>query len=274
MPRPTPPSTSGALLADSNPDTACARRCQARLLRVTGDLVISHASAGLLLDLPYIDPPATPTLTRHRLGAPSHLNGMHAAAVPGHHRVQAFGLPLTSGPRTLLDLLRNAPDELVAQALADGGLRAGIDPVQLEEVLTFCAGWPGIVQARAAVAFGEPRCESPLESWARIWFRNGGLPAPTPQLILRSGTGKPLGRVDFCFEDQRVVVECDGQVKYRPGTAWASPSDTLWAEKLREDRVRAERYEVVRAYAKDGKDGGADLCRRIRAAMARASARS
>lgn len=149
----------------------------------------------------------------------------------------------------------------------------GIDPEKLDDVLASCHGWPGIDQARVAIAFAEARCESPLELWVRIWLRTGGLPVPTPQYTVRVGR-RHVGRVDFCFEAERVVVECDGQIKYRPGSSWtATPSETLWKEKLREDEVRAAGFEVVRAYAKDGKDGGTDLCRRVLRAMDRAGRR-
>ena len=257
---------------DSNPEYVHARACAARILRTKGDLVVSHDSAGVLLELPYVEVPVRPTLTLARSGRPERARGIFTASVPLDQRVTAFGLVVTSGPRTVVDLLRNAPDELVAQALADGALGAEVDPTEIARILRLCAGWPGIVQARAALDFAEPLCESPLESHSRIWFRNGGLPAPTPQFRVRNAAGKPIARVDFCFEAERVVVECDGQIKYTKGTSWkANPSDTLWEEKLREDVVREHAYEVVRAYAKDGKDGGIDLCRRVRAAMARAA---
>lgn len=261
-----------AIVADSNPEYAHVRACAARILRTAGDLVVSHDSAGVLLELPYVDVPARPTLTLARSGRPAHRRGIFTASVPLDQRVSTFGLVGTSGPRTVVDLLRNASDEQAAQALVDGALRADVDPTEIARVLRFCAGWPGIVQARVALDFAEPLCESPLESHSRIWFRNGGLPAPTPQFRVRNALGKQVARVDFCFEAERVVVECDGQIKYAKGTSWkANPSDTLWEEKLREDVVREQGYEVVRAYAKDGKDGGADLCRRVRAAMARAT---
>ena len=262
------------IAAQSDPEYAHARTCAARLLGSSGDPLVSHDSAGVLLELPYVEVPARPTLTSARNGPPEHRNGMFAAAIPTEHRVEVFGFTVTSGPRTLVDLLRNAPDELVAQSLADGGLRAEIGLVQLQGVLGVCAGWPGIARARAALTFAEPRCESPLESHNRIWFRDGGLPAPTPQYLVRNADGKPIARVDFCFKQQRVVVECDGQIKYRKGSSWqAKPEETLWAEKLREDKVRDQGYEVVRSYAKDGQDAGAALCRRIHQAAARAARR-
>jgi len=258
--------------ADCDPRYAYARHCAARVLRLSGDVVVSHGSAAVLLELPYVDPPDIPEVTRARKGVAEHRSGLYTAAVPSDQRLRSLGLTITNGPRTLLDLLRNAPDALVAQGLADGGLRAGISLANLAEVLTFCQGWPGIAQVRAALDFAEPRCESPLESRCRIWFRDGGLSVPTPQFLVRGRGGLVVARVDFCFEEQRVVVEADGRVKYRENAPWRRPNDaTLWDEKLREDLVRDLGFQVVRARWEDGRDGGADLVRRVRRAMDRAA---
>lgn len=130
----------------------------------------------------------------------------------------------------------------------------------MDEVLRFCTGWPGILQARAVWDFVEARCESPLESRNRWWFRDHGLPAPEPQYAIGSW------HADFCWPAQRVVVECDGRVKY---TDPHRPGDVLWQEKRREDGMRALGFEVVPSYWDDGRDGGASLCRRVAALLSR-----
>jgi very-short-patch-repair endonuclease len=52
-----------------------------------------------------------------------------------------------------------------------------------------------------------------------------------------------VARVDFLVGD-RVVVEFDGRVKY--GMDGRRAEDDLWAEKRREDELRALGYIVVR----------------------------
>lgn len=237
------------------------RRAAGRMLVSKGDLVASHQTAGVVLGLPYVEPLARPVLTRHREGAPDHLRNVLTSSVPPAHRLLVDRTPVTTAPRTLVDLLRTASGNWEAQALADGALRQHlVAGPAVQEVLDVCAGWPGIVQATDVWAFADPRCESPLESRARWWFRQHGLPAPEPQFLIGAW------RVDFCWPQQRVVVECDGRVKYDdPRT----PGDTLWAEKRREDGVRAERYEVVRVVWDDSRDAGASVCRRIAGLLAR-----
>lgn len=52
-----------------------------------------------------------------------------------------------------------------------------------------------------------------------------------------------MGRADFLV-GTRVLVEFDGRSKY--GMDGRRSEDVLWAEKLREDRLRALGYIVVR----------------------------
>ncbi len=74
-----------------------------------------------------------------------------------------------------------------------------------------------------------------------------GLPVPVLQWSVRADSGELLGRVDFGWPGLRTVGEFDGRSKYgrllRPGQA---PADAVYAEKVREDRLRAAGLAVVR----------------------------
>ncbi|HYN29263.1 MAG TPA: hypothetical protein VES95_05260, partial [Dermatophilaceae bacterium] len=94
--------------------------------------------------------------------------------------------------------------------------------------------------ARTALGLADPTCESPGESRTRFLLRSLGFVVRT-QVTVRDPTGGFVARVDFLVGDQ-VVVEFDGAVKY----AGADGRDALVAEKLREDRLRALGYRVVR----------------------------
>ncbi len=303
-----------AIAADSNPDSEHLRACAGRLLRMGGDAVISHESAAVLLRLPYVTSPATPTLTLATSRTGTGRGGVRYADLPEEHRWQvggagsgrrqvgqpggggresergveggtepqrgrgrqrrgpeaSRGVPVTSAARTLVDLLRGAEDDLTAQGLADGGLRAGVQGDAVERVLDFFFGWPGIVQARAALAFAEPRCESPLESRVRIWLRNGGLATPQPQVLFPGLLDGRDVRVDFLVKGHRVVIEADGRLEYDLAPA-GQFRDVLWQEKRREDALRAIGFVVVRAYWSNGRDDGRLLCQRVRDAIALAA---
>jgi hypothetical protein len=246
-------------------DAPHAVSCAARLLVSDEGAVVSYASAGVLHGLPYIDVPAAPTLTVPRLDEVLHLDACCTSRLPADHRQVLGGLPVTTGERTVSDLLRTAGDRFAAQALADGARRHGISPGGVHEVLESCAGWPGVSQARTAWAHADGRRESPLESRCTVWFREGGLPEPEPQVLVSDGDGF-WARVDFLFRSQRTVVEADGRLKYDDPRA-------LWDEKRREDRLRELGFEVVRATWADGRDGGAELVLRVLRAFERAALR-
>lgn len=236
------------------------------------DAVVSHESAWALYRLPLDVLPAQPTLTvpwRSGLASPY---GMRMAQLPDAHVWELGSLPLTSGPRTVADVLRTAADRLVAQQRADEAVRAGVERSPVDEVLAWCEGWPGVRQAREAWSWADGRAESPLESRCRVWFRDGGLPVPEAQVTVVLGSGR-AARVDFFFQAQRTVVEADGRVKYADPYG-GDARTVLWEEKQREDRLRDLGLEVVRATWADGRDGGAELVRRVRRAFERAAQRA
>jgi hypothetical protein len=232
-----------------------------RLMAIERRAVISHATAAVLLGLPHVDKPPVPTMTVER--GQRGQTGVYVARLTAEHVTHVGGLPITTEARTLVDLLRTVPDRFVAQVLADGARRRGVEGV--EAVLGDSRGWPGIRQARCAWGRSDARVESPLESRTRVWFIDGGLPEPDLQVVL--GDESRSARVDFLFRAQRTVVESDGRIKYDEPAA-------LWAEKNREDWLRDLGFEVVRATWADGRDGGAALVRRVLRAFERNAQRA
>ncbi|MDP9183022.1 MAG: type IV toxin-antitoxin system AbiEi family antitoxin domain-containing protein [Actinomycetota bacterium] len=248
--------------------------CAGKLLRLSPEAVVSHASAWNLYQLPYLEAPAEPTMTVPiRTTRPT--AGVLESVLPAEQVLRFGTVPVTTGPRTVVDVLRNAPDRFEALTLADGALRDGVSRVRVDEMINWCEGWPGIQQARAAWALAEALSESPLESRHRLLFREAGLPEPELQVKVRDLAGRVVARVDFLFRAQRTVVESDGKVKYLDDArANRRRNDVLWDEKVREDRLRDLGLEVVRATWADTKDGGHDLVRRVSRAFDRAARRA
>lgn len=96
----------------------------------------------------------------------------------------------------------------------------------------------GIRAVRLVAALADARIESAGESRARWVMRSCGFPTPEPQVLIRTGFGF-AARVDFLFAAQWTVVEFDGMLKYQT-------AKDVQQEKVREDRLRAMGYEVVR----------------------------
>lgn len=90
-------------------------------------------------------------------------------------------------------------------------------------------------------------------------MRDVGCPPPTQQQLFHDASG-PIGRVDFWFPDQGVVVEFDGLAKYRDPAMrrGRSADEVVVAEKIREDRLRAVPgvRHVVRPIWRDVVTGG------------------
>lgn len=96
-----------------------------------------------------------------------------------------------------------------------------------------------------------------------MFFMAWGVPWVS-QVPIRDARGQFVARVDFLV-DRWVVVEFDGRMKY-------DDPQVLWAEKRREDALRALGYEVVRLTWSD-LDHPERVARLIREARGRAAAR-
>jgi hypothetical protein len=149
------------------------------------------------------------------------------------------GVPLTSRLQTALDLattLEPAP----ATVAIDHAVRNGT--LTIEE---FTAALPerprrGSVRSRLVAQALSPLHESAGESYTAIRMLELGVPPSVPQHPFRQADGT-VDRVDFWLPDLGVVVEFDGRQKYTDRTMLGgrTPSDAVWQEKIREDRIRS-----------------------------------
>jgi hypothetical protein len=128
---------------------------------------------------------------------------------------------------------------------ADAALNRRLTTLEdLEQGLDAMRHTPKLVAARQAVALADPLCESVGEARSRLVLRAlPGAPQVRSQYEIRDDRGHLVARVDFLVGDP-VVVEFDGRVKY--GMDGRRAEDDLWAEKRREDELRALGYVVVR----------------------------
>jgi hypothetical protein len=95
------------------------------------------------------------------------------------------------------------------------------------------------------IAFATTLSDSFYESSARAAMHILGFEAPQLQVVLRDNQGVMIP--DFLWPRVRRVGEFDGKVKYtRDAYTKGNPSEVVWAEKKREDRLRALDLGVVR----------------------------
>jgi hypothetical protein len=244
----------GAYVAGALPDEAELRHLllvRAALEALSGEVVVSHVSAALWHGLPVWGVPLHRVhVTRNRRRSGGRCGDrvhVHSAPLGAADVVSVRGVPVTSVARTLLDVARTQPFEQ-AVVVADHALaRELVGRNDLQDALAQRKRWPGVPQARRALAFADGGSGSVGESRSRVALARAGLPAPTLQWVVRDRNGRFVGCVDFGWPSLRAVGEFDGRIKYgrlrKPGQ---EPGDVVYAEKLREDDLRAQGLSVVR----------------------------
>lgn len=193
--------------------------------------------------------------------------GLSALDLHLHH-----GLWLTSSARTTVDLARELPLP-EAMATIDDALAGSVSPAELNAVLERQYRWPGVRKARAAIALGDPRSESALESYARALFADRGLPPAVLQVEFWDGYRWLPIRVDFWWPEFRTVGEADGLEKFEAATS--TERRRLLRRSFERDQGLSDRgLELVHFGWEDAVLHPDDLVRRFEAAFARGSRRA
>jgi len=190
------------------------------VIRRNPGLVASHESAAYLhgIDLLLPEGRKVPLLTLTRRAkepgrAQVHGALVRAATLPDDHVTAAFGIPVTTPARTVMDIAR-ASGFMAGVVAADSVLHSHVVvKVEFAIILEECGQWPGVVRARQVLGFADGRAESALESVARVRFAEFGIRPPDLQVNIRGKQGF-IGRVDFCWHEYRTIAEADGAMKY------------------------------------------------------------
>ncbi|WP_460460061.1 type IV toxin-antitoxin system AbiEi family antitoxin domain-containing protein [Angustibacter peucedani] len=217
-------------------------------LTLTGEHVVSHASAAAVHGLPLVDVDLTEVNVTAAAGRRSarHESGVwhHRGEVPQDQRLDVGILPVTALARTAFDVARVVP-ERSGLVVADAALAAGVDAAVLRALLDSCRDWPGSRRAARALLAADGRAESPGESLARWAFTAVGQPPDVLQLEVVTDRG--TYRSDFGWREHRVVGEFDGRIKYgRLLRAGEQASDVAWRERQRELAIERAGWSVVR----------------------------
>ena len=241
----------------------------AATVRLLGpDAVVSHTSAALLHGLPWwAETPGCVHVTRSQPsgGRRDPLVHVHPALLQPFDQTAIGSIAVTSLARTTADCLRALPYRR-AVAVGDAALRLGLDRDDLTEQLGRAARRVGVSQARRAAAFLDARAESVGESYSRVLIHDLRLPPPEPQVEVRDGAGRLVGRCDFGWSQFRTLGEFDGRVKYgRLLKEGQEAGDVVFDEKVREDELRSLGNEVVRWVAADLRRPEALRARLVRA---------
>jgi very-short-patch-repair endonuclease len=185
----------------------------AALLACGKAAVLSHRSAASVWELlPY--PAAAPA----RVTIPPERHIARPGIVAHRRRLEPrdirrrFGLPLTSPPRTILDLAAELGGDGstrwsdIERVVAEAGYRRLASEAELREQLERNPGWPGTSALRAVLDLpgGPRRTRSPAEKSMLSLLRRNGIAGYETNARIHGY------EVDFVWRDLRFAVEIDG----------------------------------------------------------------
>ncbi len=196
---------------------------------------LSHRSAAALWGLLKHEGPMV------ELTAPCHLP--HRRGLRVHHcqvlsteKAERFGIPVTTVPRTLIDLAAVAPHRLVT-AVNEAEVLGLTTATELDAAIRLNRGRRGAARLRAVADVGLGRVRSELERRFLALIAREGLPLPETGVLVKAA-GELL-ECDCVWRDARLVVELDGR-RYHD-TAIAFERD-----RARDRVLQAEGWQAVR----------------------------
>ena len=221
--------------------------------------VASHHDAARLWGMELVQPSdvhhATVARCRSRLSRSG--TRVHRADVEA---VEVAGVPATTAARTVLDLCRALP-HAEAVVAADSALRRGLLTVPgLLAAAAALAPAAGRPRVRDVVARVDARSGSVLETLCRLVLEDAGLRPFETQYVVRSGRSI-LGRVDFAWPEQRLVVEVDGFAFHADRAAYR-------ADRRRGNALVLAGWRVLRFSYEDVVGAPAVVAAVVRAALA------
>lgn len=224
--------------------------------KTTSGAVVSHQSAAIVHGFDMWKP----NLDRVHFSIDSRSGGritsrrhVHTSVLTNDDITVVDGIAVTTAARTVADLAKAESFEF-AVCVGDSALRSGA--TDRESIYAALRG-RGSVRGARAVAFIDARSETVGESRSRVYLQRNGFPAPDLQLNLFDEFGFFVARTDFAYEEEGVIGEFDGLVKYmNSDDGTRTPSDVVIDEKAREDRLREHGWVVVRWTWKDLEGSG------------------
>ncbi|HYU60542.1 MAG TPA: type IV toxin-antitoxin system AbiEi family antitoxin domain-containing protein [Solirubrobacterales bacterium] len=159
----------------------------------------------------------------------------------GDHRdaTEFRGVPVTTVPRTLVDLAAVLPPDELARACHEAGVLYRTTPAQVEAVLARRPNSPGSAKLRRVLR-GEARVVlSKLEKRFLELVREAGLALPQ--------TNRPAGgrRVDCRWPERRLTIELDGYRYHHSRHAWEQDRRREREARARGDEFRRYTYGDV-----------------------------
>ena len=195
--------------------------------------VLSHRAAAALWGIRG-GSRAEVTVPRGRKGRPG--IQLHYADLPTDEVTTHLGIPVTTVPRTLLDLSAVVQRDELRSAMRQAEQLRLTDRLRLGDLIDRYPRKPGIPSLKAVVEEAERGLnvvKSELEERFQAFLLNAGLPLPTTNVLIEGY------EVDCVWPEARLVVELDSRTHHAVAHAFEE-------DRMRDRRLEANGWRVVR----------------------------
>jgi hypothetical protein len=178
-------------------------------------------------------PPEVTAPSEHRIKGVTTHRARHI------ERTTHRGIPITTVPRTLVDLASHLSLDALARACHEAGVLHNTTPRQVEAVLAKRPTTKGATKLRAVLRGDMPVTLSELERRFQKRLKEAGLPLPETN---RPAHGR---RVDCRWPDRRLTVELDSYRYHHSRHAWEQDRRREREARARGDEFRRYTYGDV-----------------------------
>lgn len=211
----------------------------AAVLACGSDAVLSHQSAAALWRL-HAGARARVDVTLPRRVASRHGIHAHHCRMPSDEATVERGIPVTTVPRTLIDLSAVAGRGQVERAFREAERLRLVDTLSLADLVRRYPRRRGIATIKALLAdrqIGAMVTRSELEERFLAFLEDFDLPRPEVNVPLQI-SGRWI-EADCVWREPRVVVELDGHASHATGTAFER-------DRARDRALQAAGWRVLR----------------------------
>ena len=200
----------------------------AAVLAVGPDAVLSHYSAAELWGL------RVPSGRRYQVTVPREVRSrrtieIHQARLRADEVTTVRGIPVTTVPRTTLDLAARSPQRELERVIHESEVKRLWDPLSLGDLLRRYPGRAGTPRLRAALAERHSGVPKNVFEDAFIDFLDRHR-LPRPETNVWLSVGRHTYEIDCLWRDKRVIVELDGRAAH--DTARAFENDRAKSRRL------------------------------------------
>jgi very-short-patch-repair endonuclease len=237
------PATARHLISGGVPDHAYVARVRAALLSRGGTAIAGGRTAAVLWGFDMLVEPRKVELVMAGWKSQAVTKDVVVRRLRRAVAVDAEVLGLEplrvlTPAMTVLDCALTLPLR-EAVVIADSAMRTRlVSHEELERLAEDLAHHPRGARLRRVLDLVDPEAGSVLESLLRVILRQHGL-VPESQVTLEGRDGHRIGRVDFLFRTERLVIECDGR-------RWHDPEDARERDRVRDNELERAAWRLLR----------------------------